>query len=184
MIELIGSNRRLAAMIVVVLALVAANVMLLMQWQSANSESETAETALNVAQVSLTNARVEYDVNTLRTEEAKLLVNPEFPTNLPVVGLTLFLADGALANQVSLDTVTPPAKVGTESIGGKSYPAYATQVGASSGQLTRLTSYLKYIEGGGFISIRVQDVVFKWVTAEGKASEWQAEFTVVVISQK
>jgi len=114
-----------------------------------------------------------------RVEEAKLLVNPEFPTKLPVVGLTLFLADGALANQVDLDKVSPPAKVGTEKIGGKSYPAYATEVGASSGQLTRLTSYLEYIEGGGFISIRVQNVVCRW-----EAPEWVAEFTVVVISQK
>lgn len=177
MIERVRDNSRLAVAILLVVVLVAVNVVLVAQWRSAESEASKAETELRVAEVGLTQARVQYDLVDLRKQEAELKRNPEFPTKLPVVGLSLFLADGAVQNQVNLDTVDPPAKVGTEKIGARTYPAYATKVTAS-GSLTKLRTFLEYIEGGGFTSIRVQDLVL-----EQTAGAWKANFTVVVISQ-
>jgi len=177
MIERVRDNGRLAGAILIAIVLVVVNVVLVLQWRSAESDASKAETDLQVAQVSLTQARVQYDVVELREQEAELKRNPEFPTTLPVVGLTLFLADGALQTQVDLTEVEPPAKAGTEKIGSKAYPAYSTGVTAK-GSLTKLILFLEYIEGGGFTSIRVQDLAVKQ-----SAGMWEANFTVVVVSQ-
>jgi hypothetical protein len=177
MIERVRDNGRLAGAILLVVILVVVNVVLVMQWRSAQSDASKAETDLKVAQVSLTQAQVQYDVVELRKQEADLERNPEFPTTLPIVGLSLFLADGAVQNQVSLTEVKPPAKVGTEKVGTKTYPAYATAVTAR-GSLTKLILFLEYIEGGGFTSVRVQDLAVKQ-----DAGAWEADFTVVVVSQ-
>jgi hypothetical protein len=177
MIELVRSNIRLVAALVLVVILLAVNVVFLMDWRGAESEKADAEAKLSVAEVSLTSARVQYDLAALRQEEADLMRNPEFPTTLPVVGLSLFLAEGAMLSDVHLDTVDPPEKVENEKIGGKSYPAYATQVKAT-GSMGQIISFLKYIEGGAFSSIRVEDL-----HVEGGGSVWTAELTVVVISQ-
>jgi len=177
MIERLRRNSQTAVLVAIVIVLLVVNVMFLMQWQSASSEKDKVETQKSVAEVNLTQARVQYDLVELRKEEAELKRNPEFPTKLPVVGLSLFLAEGALQYQVNLDKVDPPEKVGTEKSGSKSYPAYATAVTAS-GSLSKLTTFLEYIEGGGFTSIRVQDLVI-----EQTPGVWKADFTVVVISQ-
>ncbi len=177
MIERIRDNGRLAAAILVVVILVVVNVVLVMQWRSAASEVSKAETELTVAEVGLAQARVQYDVVELRKQETDLKRNPEFPTTLPIVGLTKFLADGAVQTQVSLTKVEPPAKVGTEKIGTRTYPAYATKVTAK-GSLTKLVLFVEYVEGGGISSVRVQDLVVK--QADGA---WAADFTVVVVSQ-
>jgi hypothetical protein len=167
----------MVVVIALVVILVAVNVVFLMQWRSADSERADVEARLKVAEVNLTNARVQYDVVELRQQEAELSRNPDFPTTLPVVGLSLFLAEGALLSQVELDKVEPPERVGTETIGGKSYPAYATKVTATS-SLTKIVSFLKYIEGGAFSSIRVEDLQVK-----RDGALWTGVFTVVVISQ-
>lgn len=177
MIELVRSNSRLAAALVLVVILLAVNVVLLMQWRAADGEKADAEAQLTVAEVNLTSARVQYDLAALRQQESDLMRNPEFPTTLPVVGLSLFLAEGAQLSNVDLEMVDPPAKVATEKIGSKSYPAYATQVKAT-GSMPQIISFLKYIEGGAFSSIRVEAL-----HVEGGGSVWTAEFTVVVISQ-
>ena len=173
----VNDNRRVAVVIVLVVALVAVNVMFLMQWRTADSEKADANTALNAAEVNLVGARVQYDLVDLRRQEAELSRNPEFPTKLPIVGLSLFLAEGALLSQVDLDKVEPPAKVGTQKIGGKDYPAYATKVTATA-SLPKLIAFLKYVEGGAFRSIRVEGL-----TVERAGGVWTGQFTVVVVSQ-
>jgi competence protein ComGC len=177
MSDALRRNSQTVALVAVVIILIVVAVVFLMQWQSATSERDTVETQMNVAEVSLTQARVQYDLVELRKQEAELKRSPEFPTTLPIVGLSLFLADGALQNQVTLTEVDPPEKVGSEKIGSKAYPAYATAVTAS-GSLTKLRAFLEYIEGGGFTSIRVQNLAM--VQTPGA---WEADFTVVVISQ-
>ena len=92
--------------------------------------------------------------------------------------LSGFLARGAPLNQVTITQVSPPAKIGTESIGGKSYPAYAVKM-TITGRLTRIIDYIGYVENGVFRSARVQDV-----TINGTEDSWTGKFTVVLIAQR
>ena len=177
MIEILNNNKRLAIIIVIIVVLIAINIVFLMRWQSAEDERSAVETEKRVADVNLTQARVQYDLNDLRSREAELSRNPDFPTDLPVVGLSLFFAGGAEQAKVSLDEVIPPTVVGKQRIGNRDYPAYATDV-TVTGTMNQIISFVQYIEGGAFSSIRVQDV-----NLAGAGMVWEARLTVVVISQ-
>jgi hypothetical protein len=178
MIEQLERNIRLVAFIAVVIVLVVLNIVFLMQWQSVNDDKATLETEKRTAEVNLEVTRVQYDVNTLQEEEAELLRSPFLPSSFPLVDLSIFIASGASNYNLTIDKVEPPARVGTEKIGGKDYPAYATKM-TVKGSLTNIISFLKYLEGSAFTSLKIDGVT---CTAEG--SVWTAQFTVVVVSQR
>ncbi len=178
MIDLLKSNIRLVAIVVIAVALVVVNIMFLMQWQEVTDEKDSLETQRNTAEVNLVVTSAQYDLDKLRADEAELARRPEFPSAFPIVDLSLFLAEGAYQSHVTLDKVELPVKIGTESIGGKAYPAYETKVTVTGG-LNQLVLFLKYMEGGAFTSLRIQDV-----SCTSAGAVWQAEFTVVVISQR
>ena len=178
MIDLLKSNIRLVALVVIAVALLVVNIMFLMQWQSVTDEKDSLETQRNTAEVNLVVTSAQYDLDKLRAEEAELARRPEFPSAFPIVDLSLFLAEGAYQSRVTLVKVEPPVQIGTENIGGKSYPAYETKVTVTGG-LNQIVLFLKYMEGGAFTSLRIQDVS---CTSEGAV--WNAKFTVVVISQR
>ena len=177
MIDLLKRNIRLVAFVVIAVALLVVNIMFLMQWQSVKDDEAALETQRNTAEVNLVVTRAQYDLNELRAEEAELARRPEFPSAFPIVDLSLFLAEGAYQSHITLDKVLPPEPIGTRNIGGKDYPAYETKVTVTGG-LTQIVLFLKYLEGGAFTSLRVQDL-----SCTSAGAVWQAEFTVVVISQ-
>ncbi len=177
MIDLLKSNIRLVALVVIVVALLVVDIMFLMQWRELTDDKAALETQRNTAEVNLEITRAQYDLDELRAEEAELARRPEFPSAFPIVDLSLFLAEGTYQSHITLDKVLPPVQIGTEYIGGKNYPAYETKVTVTGG-LNQIVLFLKYLEGGAFTSLMIQDVS---CTSEGAI--WQAEFTVVVISQ-
>ena len=178
MIDLLKSNIRLVALVVIVVVLLVVDIMFLMQWQSVRDDQAALETQRNTAEVNLEVTRAQYDLDELRAEEAELARRPEFPSAFPIVDLSLFLAEGASQSHITIDKVEPPVRIGTENIGGKAYPAYETKVTVTGG-LNQLVLFLKYLEGGAFTSLRVQDV-----SCTSAGAVWQAKFTVVVISQR
>jgi hypothetical protein len=89
----------------------------------------------------------------------------------------LHVANGAPRLGVIITEVKPSASAGSETIGGRAYSAYETQV-TVTGTLTNITSFLKYIEGGPFNGIRIEDV-----SLSGSGQSWQGKFTIVVITQ-
>lgn len=178
MIDQLKSNIRLVALVVIVVVLLVVNIMFLMQWRSVKDDKAALETQRNTAEVNLEITRAQYDLGELRAEEAELARRPEFPSAFPIVDLSLFLAEGGYQSHVTLDKVEPPVQIGTENIGGKDYPAYETKVTVTGG-LTQIVLFLKYLEGGAFTSLRLQDV-----SCTSVGAVWQAEFTVVVISQR
>lgn len=177
MIDRLSSNRRLVAVVAIVIVLVVVNIMFFMQWQAAKDERSEVETRKNAAELRLKNAVVEYDIDDLESQRDSLARGAKFPTDIPVVGLTLFLAEGAYLTRIDLEIVEPPAKIATEKIGSNNYPVYDTKLRVT-GSLSQIVAFLEYIEGGAFSSIRVQDVV-----CDGTEAGWVAEFTVVLITQ-
>ena len=177
MIEQLRMNTRIVVAAVVVVALLAVAVIFMMQWLSASDEQTKLEGELKAAEVRLTQVKQEYDLGQLMAEEADLRSRSEFPSELEVRRLSKFLADGAPRNQVTITEVTPTSPIGTEAIGGRKYPAYATKM-TVEGSLPWIISYIRYVENGSFRSARVQDV-----TLEGAGDSWRGKFTVVVISQ-
>ena len=88
----------------------------------------------------------------------------------------LYVARGEDLYRVSITEVAPAA-AGSETIGGKSYHAYKTQV-TVTGTLTNIISYLKYIERGSFNGIKIEDV-----SLSGSGGDWRGKFTIVVITE-
>ena len=177
MIEQLRINPRIVVVAVVAVALLAVAVIFVMQWLSATDEQTKLESDLKTAQVRLMQVRQEYDVAQLMAEEAELRSLSEFPSELEVRRLSKFLADGAPRNHVEIAEVTPTSPIGTETIGGRKYPAYATKM-TVKGSLTWIISYMRYVENGSFRSARVQGV-----TLDGAGDSWTGKFTVVVVSQ-
>ena len=178
MIDLLRRNIRLSAFVVIAVVLLVVNIMFLMQWQSVKDDKATLETERRTAEANLQVNRAQYNLDELRAAEAELARSPEFPSAFPIVDLSLFLADGAYHFYITIEKVEPPVLNGTKTISGKDYPAYETKM-TITGSLTNVISFLKYIEGGAFTSLEVQDV-----SCTSKGAVWQAEFTVVVISQR
>ena len=178
MIDSLKSNTRLVALVVIAVVLLVVNIMFLMQWQSVKDDKAALERERRTAEANLQVNRAQYNLDELRAAEAELARSPEFPSAFPIVDLSLFLADGAYHFQITIDKVEPPVKIGTEKIRGKDYPAYETKM-TIRGSLTNVISFLKYIEGGNFTSLKVQDV-----TCTSKAAVWQAKFSVIVVSQR
>ena len=168
MIELLRQNIRLVALIAVVVLLLIVNVLFFLQWQSAEDDLGEVEEDWKSADTNLRVTRAQYDLETLQAEKDRLAAKPQFPSELPIVDLMLHVANGAPLFKVNITEVKPAARVGT---------AYKTQV-TVTGTLPKIISFLKYIEGGPFNSIEIEDVKFS-----GSADSWQGKFTIVVITQ-
>jgi len=177
MIELLRQNIRLAAIVAVVVLLLVVNIMFFLQWQSAEDDQGKLEKDWKSVDTNLKISRVQYDLDTLQAEKDKLAAKLQFPAKLPIVDLMLHLANGAPRYSVNITEVTPSARVDTETIGGTKYDAYKTQV-TVTGTLPKIISFLKYIEGGPFNSIKIEDV-----SLSGSGNSWQGKFTIVVITQ-
>ncbi len=179
MIGFVRGNGRFVAIAAIVVLLVAANVVLMMQWRSATDSRAQAENDKLVAETNLKVTQAQYDVDGLRSEEAALKGGPEFPTKLPIVDLSVFIAERAALSRVTIKEIGPVAPVGTENLGGKRYPVYETKVTAAGG-LSDIIAFIKSIEAGAFSSIEVRDVSGK----KGEGATWEGKFTVAVISQR
>ena len=184
MIAGLAANRRLAAVAAAVIILIVVSLMLFMQWQTAASDRDLVEKDLKSAEAELITHRVIYDTRELEAERDVLARAPTFPDKLQVVGLGLFLAEGAYLTQIGLEIVDPPAEppaqVGKQKIGTGSYPVYETALKAT-GRISQIILFLQYIEGGAFDSIRIQDL--NCILAGEGGADWVAEFTVVVVTQ-
>ena len=164
MIELLRQNIRLVAVIAVVVLLLVVNVMFYLQWQSAEDDQAELEKDWKSADTNLRVTRTLYDLDTLQAEKDRLAAKPQFPSELPIVDLMLHVANGAPLFPVSITEVTR-------------VDAYKTQV-TVTGTLTKIISFLKYIEGGRFNSIEIEDV-----SLSGSGGSWEGKFTIVVITQ-
>ena len=184
MIAALVNNRKLAAVAAVVIILLVATVMLLMQWRTAAEDRDLVKKDLVSAEADLITHRVIYDTRELEADRDNYSRDPTFPDKLQVVGLSLFLGEGAYLTQIGLEIVDPPAEppaqVGKQEIGTGSYPVYETALKAT-GRISQIILFLQYIEGGAFDSIRIQDLSCIRDLEEGP--DWVAEFTVVVVTQ-
>lgn len=177
MIELLRQNIRLAAVIAVVVLLLVVVIILFLQWQSAEGDRANLEDNWKLADTNLKLTRVQNDLNTLQAQKDRLSAKPQFPSELPIVDLMLHVANGAPLYGVSITEVRPSASIGSETIGGRAYSAYKTQV-TVTGTLSKITSFLNYIEGGPFNGIRIEDVDLR-----GSGGSWEGKFNIVVITQ-
>jgi len=164
MIELLRQNIRVVAIIAVVVVLLIVNVMFYLQWQSVEDDQAELEKDWKSADTNLRVTRALYDLDTLQAEKDRLAAKPQFPSELPIVDLMLHVAKGAPLFDVSITEVT---RVDTDK----------TRL-TVTGTLTKIISFLKYIEGGPFNSIEIEDV-----SLSDLGQDWEGKFTIVVITQ-
>ena len=186
MIALLKNNIRFIALIVVVLALVVANVWFFMQWQSADGElaevknSETrAKTNLGIARANLeeTRASNQEEIDKLQAEKAALSGVQAWPQQFSFVSLDDYLAKGLSIFPIEIKKVIPSSSASTVVISGKNYPGYETRV-TVKGKLPDIIAFLGYVEDGPFNSLKTHNIKFTYDEAS-----WLGEFSIIVVSQ-
>ena len=176
--ELVRANVGLAVLIVLVVALLVGNVYLYMQWRDCGESRAQMETKELTATLNLNGVIAQMDVDGLRAKEARLKETPDipskWPSRLPIIELGVLMTEAAAESYVTIDSVS--SKLGTETIGGKDYPAYRTVL-VVSGPLDNVVEFINYVEAGPFISLKVDGL-----SLADKGEWWEVELTVVVIS--
>jgi hypothetical protein len=159
-IDLIKRNTRLAALIAVVVILVVVTFIFYLGSQSAADEQAKLETQATTAKVNLTVTQGQYDLATLRQEEQTLTDSTRLPLSVSSVELSAYIAGAADKYGVGLNSLTPRGAASAD-----------VQV---TGSHEAMNSFLRYLEGGPFLSLRLENVSF---TPTG------GTFTVVVLTQ-
>lgn len=159
-INLVKRNARLAALIAVVIILVIVAFVFYSGSQSSADEQAKLEAQVKFAKVNLINAQDQYDLAKLQAEQASLTGSPSLPLSVSSVELSAYIAGAADKYGVGLDSLTP-----------KGAASAGVQV---SGDYEAMNYFLRYLEEGPFISLRLENVSF---TPSG------GTFTVVVLTR-
>jgi Tfp pilus assembly protein PilO len=158
-IDLIRRNARLAILIVLAVILVVVTYVFYSGAQSAADDKSIAEKQLSSARASLALAQDQYDVAKLQAQQASLFSTTSFPSSFPTIELSAYLAAAADKYGVEINVVTPKSPAGTETLGGKKYFRYDTTVKVT-GAYDAMNSFLLYLEGGPFKTLRIQNASF------------------------
>ena len=178
LVNYLRGHIRLVALIVIVVALLIANVMLFLPLQDAQAERDSLEKQEKVAQVNLDSAKVEYDIAELEAQVAELeaeiiLFEEEFPYD----EFSIYLAKGADTYHITIGSVTPPSGSSTLTYKGKKFPAYSTKM-SITGRLSNIISYFKYIEQGRYNSVKITGV-----SLSAKGDVWSAGYTITFTTE-
>lgn len=148
LVDRLRQNAYLIVLIVVVVALIGVNIVFYMGWQSAKSEQTDLEREQAIAQANLNVARSEYDLETLREQEAALIGGPSFPSASSVtpVQLSRFLASAADRYGVRIVTASPSGATGV-----------AVEVTGSS---SKMNTFLSYLENGPWETLKLDGLSF------------------------
>jgi FlaG/FlaF family flagellin (archaellin) len=178
LIALIKGNARLAAFIVVIVALVIATFVFYSGSHSSAAQQAKVEKQLAAAQNNLKIAQDTYDVSKLQLEQASLPdYRSSFPDSFPSNDLNNYISAGASNYSINVKSLTPRGSVGTQTVGGTRYVEYDTVVQIAplvSGDYNSMDLFLSYLENGPFFSLSIQGASF---TADG------GTFTVVILAK-
>ena len=172
-IEIVKKNARIIIPIVIVVVLLAVNIVFYMGLNSVNAEQKDLDKAKTNAQVNLNIATTQYDLNTLRAQQAELSGGANFPATVSVVELGLFLASAAESSGVSIDSVTSAAGA-TETIGTKKYPRVSVTLQVSASSYSKINTFLITLENGPFDTLKVQSL---------SLTQTSGKFEVSVVTQ-
>jgi hypothetical protein len=171
-ISIIKRNSRLAALIAVAVILLVVTFIFYSGSQSSADEQSKLEKQYSTAKVSLTIAQGQYDVAKLQAEQASLAATSSFPSALPSVGLSAYIAAAADKYGVELVSLTPKGAT-AETLAGKKYTRYDTVVQVA-GDYAAMNLFLRYLEEGPFLSLRIENATFTPI---------DGTFTVVFLTQ-
>ena len=172
-IETLKKHALLIIPIVIVVALLAVNIVFYMGMNSVKAEQSDLKKARTSADNNLTVATAQYDLNTLRAQQAELSGGANFPATVSVVELGLFLASAAESSGVSIDSVTSAAGA-TETIGTKKYPRVAVTLQVSASSYSKINTFLITLENGPFDTLKVQSL---------SLTQTSGKFEVSVVTQ-
>ncbi len=170
-VDLVKRNARIVVLIAIIVALAVVAFMMYSGWSSAADQKADVEREQLRVRTNLNIALDQYNVDKLRSEYQTLSLGPRFPSSLPVVDLSAYIAAAAERYNVSIVSLTPGA-AGSETIGGKKYNRYDTVVQVA-GSYERMNSMLRYLEEGPFSTLRIENL--SMTRSDGK-------FTIVLVT--
>jgi hypothetical protein len=186
LIALIKGNARLAAFIVVIVALVIVMFVFYSGSHSSAAQQTKVESQLASAKVNLTMVQGQYDLTKLQAEQASLEASlagiPSFPASFPS-DLGKYISTGASNYSINVVGLTPKGPVGTKTVGGTNYIEYDTIVQIApliTGDYNSMDLFLSYLENLSnlrpelFFSLSIKGAS---LTADG------GTFTVVILAQ-
>jgi len=171
-VNAVKSNGRLAVLIAIAVILLVVTFIFYSGSQSSADEQAKLETQATSAKVSLTVAQGQYDVAKLQAQQASLAATSSFPSALPSVGLSAYIAAAADKYGVELVSLTPQGAT-AETLAGKKYTRYDTVVKVA-GDHAAMNLFLRYLEEGPFLSLRIENATFTPI---------DGTFTVVFLTQ-
>ena len=171
-IYLIKRNQRTVILIAAAVILLVVAIVFYMGYQSVADEKAVVEKnkATTMAQLSVTAGQ--YDLNKLRAQNDELNRSPRIPSAFPNVDMSAFLAGDADKYDVGIAGVKWNGAAGTEKLGNKNYTRYTADI-VVTGTEDRVNSFLRYLEEGPFLSLKLDKVV---------STQTGATFTLVLLA--
>lgn len=153
--EILKRNARLAVLIGIAVVLVILMFIFYSGSRPLADEKAKLEVQQRAAAVALSNAQAQYDVTKLQAEKDSLQANiPSFPSALPSVGLSAYI--GAAADKYGVEILSlTPRGASSEALAASRYTRYDIAV-TVSGEYDKMNSFLSYLEGGPFLSLRIE----------------------------
>ena len=158
-IYLIKKNQRTVILIAVAVILLVVAIVFYTGYQSAADEKSAVEKSRATTLAQLSVAREQYNLDKLRAKNDELKGSTTLASTFPDVEISAFLAGDADKYGVVLtDIKWTGAGKASEKVGNKNYTRYTADI-AVTGAEDRVDSFLRYLEEGPLLSLKLEKVV-------------------------
>jgi len=171
-INLIQRNQRTVVLIAAAVILLVVAIVFYTGYQSVADEKSTVEKVQATTRAQLSMTQDQYNLDKLRAQNDILKTSPRIPSAFPNVDMSAFLAGDADKYGVGIVAIKWSGASGTEKLGNKNYTRYTAEVNVT-GTEDRVNSFLRYLEEGPFLSLKLDKVV---------STQTGATFTLVLLA--
>ena len=171
-INLIKRNQRTVILIAAAVIILVIAIVFYTGYQSVADEKAAVEQEQATTRVQLSITQDQYNLDKLRAQNDELKTSPTIPSAFPNVDMSAFLAGDADKYGVQLVSVRWTGASETEKLGTKNYTRYTAGIEVT-GTADRVNSFLRYLEEGPFLSLKLERVV---------STQTGATFTLVLLA--
>jgi len=156
-IYLIKKNQRTVILIAIAVILLVVAIVFYTGYQAAADEKAKVEKSRATTIAQLGQAQEQYNLDKLRAKNDELKGSTTIASAFPNVEISAFLAGDADKYGVILDDIKWVGASGSEKLGNKSYTRYIANI-AVAGSEDRVNSFLRYLEEGPLLSLKLEKV--------------------------
>ncbi len=155
---LIKKNQRTVILLAIAVILLVVAIVFYTGYQAAADDKAKAEKERTTTLAQLNTAQDQYNLDKLRAKNEELKRSTTIASKFPNVEISAFLAGDADKYGVILDDIKWIGSSGSEKLGNKSYTRYTADI-AVKGAEDRVNSFMRYLEEGPLLSLKLEKVV-------------------------